>query len=392
MTPSRRALCLALAAALCLLTQAARGQEQTSSDYYVRTVDGKALIVQRLSWPGDENVSRYELVVERREPGGFVEIHRELTENTFVELSLRPGSYRYHVLMYNLLSRYEYTTNWVSLNIILAVRPELDRFSPKSFALYGREERQRELVLRGRNLAEGAELLLTPAGRITDRPPVAPRSFIPDPSGEEAAALFDASDLRPGRYRVTVRNPGGLETSLESFEIIRVGEFTLAAGYAPLVPLYGYLSDLFDRPVSPLGAYARFSYYPLPYPLRNLGIEAAAFWNYLESEKNSADISTHAEAFQVNLAYRIWLFDKPLALNIRAGGGLQYMAAFFIEFGRRKKDISTWIPLLDGGIFFQWNFHESFHAEIGAEYIHLLSVDRPQPGFLRPFLGAGWQF
>jgi hypothetical protein len=382
-----------------LFSPGAAAQEGGGSSHYVRTDDGKALIVQRLSWPGDENVSRYELVVEQKEPAGFTEIHREITENNFAELSLRPGSYRYRVLVYNLLSRFEYASNWTSLNIIRAVQPALVLFSPECFYLY--EEERWELRLRGRDLAEGAELSLIPAGGspapgtaagTAGREPVRPRSFILDPAGKGAAALFDAGDLRPGLYRITVTNPGGLEASLGPFEIRRVKKFALEAGYAPLVPLHGYLADAFDPASAPLGAYARFSLYPLKRRWRGFGIEGAAFWNRLGDEQNGAELSAQAAACQLDLAYRTRFLHRTLSLCVRAGGGIQYLGAFTIDFGRRETDLSTWMPLLDGGLSLEWNFYRAFHGAAGIEYIHLLSADHPRPGFIRPHLGLGWRF
>ena len=379
-----------------LFPPGAAAREEEGSSHYVRTDDGRARIVQRLSWPGDENVSRYGLVVERKEREGFVEIHREFTENNFAELSLRPGRYRYQILVYNLLGRFEYATNWTSLNIIPAVKPELVRFSPECFYLY--EEERWEMTLRGRNLTEGAELSLIPAGfpapeaGAAGRDPIRPRSFILDPSGEGATALFDAGDLRPGLYRVTVTNPGGLEASLAPFEIARVKKFDLEAGYVSLIPLYGYLTDSFDRSSAPLGAYGRFSLFPFKRRRRSLGVEGAVFWNHLEDMKNDAKLSAQAVACQLDLAYRMRFLHRTLSLRIRVGGGIQYLGAFTIDFGKRETDLSTWIPLLDGGVSLEWNFYRSFHAAAGLEYIHLLSVDHPPPGFIRPHLGLGWRF
>jgi hypothetical protein len=30
--------------------------------------------------------------------------------------------------------------------------------------------------------------------------------------------------------------------------------------------------------------------------------------------------------------------------------------------------------------------------EAGLDFTHFFTVDNPPPGYLRPFLGAGWQF
>ncbi|MDR1627099.1 MAG: hypothetical protein LBT33_11230 [Spirochaetia bacterium] len=84
---------------------------KTASDTHLR---------QRISWPRDENASHYELVVEKKDESGYTEVHRNVSRNTFDEVPVDRGSYRFKVRIYNLLGQFAHETNWASFNIIVA--------------------------------------------------------------------------------------------------------------------------------------------------------------------------------------------------------------------------------------------------------------------------------
>jgi hypothetical protein len=46
----------------------------------------------------------------------------------------------------------------------------------------------------------------------------------------------------------------------------------------------------------------------------------------------------------------------------------------------------------DAGLSLMWFFRKPFFAELGLDYIQSFSSDAARPGFIRPFIGAGYQF
>ena len=54
--------------------------------------------------------------------------------------------------------------------------------------------------------------------------------------------------------------------------------------------------------------------------------------------------------------------------------------------------ITVLIPVIAGGISFQWLVKRPFFMEAGLDFSHFFTVDDPSPGYLRPFAGMGWQF
>jgi hypothetical protein len=58
----------------------------------------------------------------------------------------------------------------------------------------------------------------------------------------------------------------------------------------------------------------------------------------------------------------------------------------------QSETINALLPAGSGGLSFLWAFKEPFFAETGLEFTHFFSVDKPAPGYLRPFLGLGSRF
>jgi hypothetical protein len=191
-----------------------------------------------------------------------------------------------------------------------------------------------------------------------------------------------------------IRNPGGLE-AVEPFTIsnFKSVDFTIAAGYAPIVPLYGFLFDLYSDFMYPAGAQVRADFFPIKRLWGFLGVEASFAWNYLKTEANSADISLHALDLKANVVYKKLLPNRTMALLARAGFGFFIINQFIFDFGSVQSDpINTWITAANGGLSFQWYIRKPFYVNLGIDYVHLFSVDKPRPGFLRPYLEAGWHF
>jgi hypothetical protein len=363
------------------------------STYFIRQADEGAVIVQRLVWPGDEDDFRCEAVIEKREEtpeGRFIEVYRESTQQNFIEISLGPGNYRYRLLVYNLLNQLEYTSNWAPFKILPAYQPKILRLSPDGF--YLEEYRAREIVLEGRNLREDSRVFLKP---LRDRDePVVPRRVIIEASGESARLVFDSGDLVSGSYVVYIQNPGGLEDSKPFF--IDLGKpfgVNIAAGYSPLLPLYGYLFDIFDDSFYPPGFDIRVSCILVKETWGYLGLEAVPYVNFLQAQKNGKDIDTRLSGIQINGLYKRWIETGRTSVNFRLGMGPAARGDFTYNSGATKNEASfTWMFALDTGVSFQWYIYSAAFVELGLDYERLLSKDSPEPGFLRPFAEIGWRF
>jgi hypothetical protein len=346
-------------------------------------------IIQRLSWYRDENDFRYEVIIEQQnESGEYTQIVRQDRTENFIELSLATGKYRYRVSVYNLLDRLEYSTNWANFSIDRARPPVLDRMSPSRFILTGKNEPW-IIELGGTHLLPESELSLHPAAGGNA---ILPAEYTASPDGTGGRVVFNSADLAAGRYELHIRNPGGFEALRECTVTNRLPfDLFISASYTPALPFYGYLSDLFDRRMCPLGFSLRADFLPLKGNWGSLGLEALVSWNYLSITKTALTASGNFFLFHLNLLYQYTLFPQ-LVLGLRLGGGQTTVMDLSHNFnGVRPDSVSTWILSMDGGISLKWIFHPHAFAELGLDYVNLFSASGPQ-GILFPFAGAGWKY
>jgi hypothetical protein len=346
-------------------------------------------IIQRLSWYRDENDFRYEVIIEQQnETGEYIQILRQERTENFIELSLAAGKYRYRVLVYNLLDRLEYSTNWANFSIDRARPPVLDRMSPGRFILTGENEPW-IIELKGTNLLPESELSLRPAA---GGDAVLPAEYTAFPDGNGGRAVFNSADLAAGRDELHVRNPGGFEALGECTVRNRLSfDLFISASYVPALPFYGYLSELFDSQMYPLGFSLRADFLPLKGNWGSLGLEALASWNYLSVTKTGLTASVNFFLSHLNLLYQYTL-SPQLALDIRLGGGQTTVLDLSYNLhGVRQDPVSTWMLSMDGGVSLKWIFHPHAFAELGLDYVNLFSASGPQ-GLLFPFAGAGWKY
>jgi hypothetical protein len=347
-------------------------------------------IIQRLSWFRDENDFRYEVIIEKQDENGFyIQILREDRTENFIEVSLAMGRYRYQVLVYNLLDRLEYSTNWAVFSIARARLPVLDRIRPSYLVLTGADELL-TIELKGTNLLPESELSLHPAG--AEGSPVLPVEYTAFPSENGGQVVFRSADLAAGRYELYIRNPGGFEAKRECVVRKRPPfDLFVSASYTPAFPVYGYLNDFFDGGIYPQGFSLRADFLPLRRPWGDLGMGAFVSWNYLSATQTGLDASARILNTHLNLLYQYTLSPR-LVLTVRLGGGQTSVMDLSYDLNGIVQDpFSTWMFSLAGGVSLKWLFHPHGFAELGLDYANLFAVDGPQ-GLLLPFIGAGWKY
>jgi hypothetical protein len=391
-------------------------EEPVGGENIIEQTEEGFRISQRLNWVGDEFAGRYEVLIEAlEEGGGYREVLRRSTVEPSIEVSLSPGKYRYKVLVYNLLGQIDYEMNWAALDVIRALPPALTRVNPETF-LVGKEE-QGEITLTGRNLVAESEVFLVLIDDARGRTAVVtPLAWLPDPSGERARVVLDKASLLPGRYEIHVRNPGNLEVSLDTLKVAyyRLLDVNLMAGYAVMAPVYGKVFSLVNGSVYPLGAIMRLGINPMG--RKNIAFELEPFfftsWPSRFSEEahalGSFDSPLLFTGFKAYGLYRVPFARDRMTFNLRFGGGLLLMNindyAGMTGGGYGVKNGMSLVPLIGGGISFQFFVTKSLFVEAGASFTHgIIKTDDDNnsgsdddtalmPGYIDPFLGVGWRF
>jgi hypothetical protein len=168
---------------------------------------------QRLTWTGDENTRRYEVVIEKEEDRSYRQIRRESIDVSFIAVILEPGKYRYRVTPYDFLDRPGENSNWINFQIRAVLNPELDSYSPNIF--YLNTETLHELSVSAKNLTPDTVIFLRRFGGAN----IFPVDIKVYEDSNNVRAFFDNDHLVLGYYEVIVRNPGWLEASREGFTI-----------------------------------------------------------------------------------------------------------------------------------------------------------------------------
>jgi len=385
-----------------------------AQEYYVKKDNGEPRIYQRLAWQADENALRYEVVIEQPAEEAYtkryVEIKREFTEDTFIEVSLSPGKYRYRVTAYDFLDRPGIPSEWAALEILQAQVPELLDFSPGVFYLDG--DPPWVISVTGRNVSEGAEVYLQHQRKgsvIVPREAVS--SFILNVPAEAAAVegdspveegaessvdlpedrsdglsddrpaeqdreyqqffwFFDTKQLAPGNYRLYIKNPGGFEASGGPFDIgfNPKSDIYISLAYTPLIPSF-------------VGAAARFGMVPLKKTFGFFGAELSVNWHYLTSRQ--------LIGAELSILYQKWLSGRNTAFTVRAGGGMAATAASqSSESETDSESMDTMLPLAKVGPGFLWLINKRFFMEAGIDVIFWFT-GKSTPGFIRPWLAGG---
>jgi hypothetical protein len=169
-------------------------------------------------------------------------------------------------------------------------------------------------------------------------------------------------------------------------------DITVSAGYRPLVPLYGQITELIKTDFFPLGAYSRLGIIPFKRRWGYLGFEFEPSWNYFLAKQEDFRVQAHIPGAAIYGVYQRRFSDRIMA-GIRIGGGIYSVLDYYFTFARGKTEpVTILIPAIAAGVSFKWFIKEPLFAEAGLDFTHFFTVDDPSPGYLRPFAGVGWRF
>lgn len=372
-----------------------------AQEYYLKEDEGESRIYQRLAWQADQNALRYEVVIEQLteeteeqseeetgEQSGeetFIEMQRVFTGESFIEVSLSPGKYRYRVTAFDFLNRPGIASDWAVLEILIARIPELLDFSPRVF--YVDVDSPRVITVLGRNISGDTEMYLQQQGK--DRV-IVPKEIVNNDSLSEEDAedsaeqyqqvflFFDRKRLVPGNYRLYLKNPGNFDASGGPFEIGFNPKFDMYIGlaYTPLIPSFA-------------GAAVRFGMVPIKKTFGFFGLELSANWHYITSNSGGYSASYQTIGPELNVLYQIWLSNRIMAITIRAGGGLGVTMNYRNADPELNTRIDSLLPLAKAGPGFLWLINRRFFIEAELDFIYWFTGMSHAPGFIRPWLGGG---
>jgi hypothetical protein len=371
-----------------------------------RTENEGDRFVQRLTWDHDPNVFKYEVSIER-ETGGVVE--RRVTTDSYIEVSLPPGRYKYTVDVYNLLDLFDYRMPVVSFEVLEALQPVITGWRPNVFNL---ADKNNEITFSGENLLDGAQILLVKSG---SRNGLVVSAEISGSTGTSACVRLPLEEIEKGKWTVYITNPGGLRAVVPGFTV-KSGErvnIDLSALYRPVIPVrpsysgethlfglefLGSGSFLFDTALVNdfyQGAGLRFAWLPFRTNWLNFGFLVEPRWADLTTRMEYAYTAPYMIGVSSSFLLQVLVLNQRLGLHISIGGGIVSLHDFHIisDEVTDYAGIDTLIlPFLDTGLSVKIYPFKSLFMEFGISWNITHPFDSPNLQYLNPQAGIGYSF
>jgi hypothetical protein len=186
---------------------------QTVGEYsYEKGPDGTPRFTQTLRWTADPNVRSYEVTVQTA--SGTPVLAASVTEPT-ISLHLAPGTYRYRIVLCNLLGKPEMELPWKDITVLKAEVPRIANYEPRIWFL---DDLKPEITLRGENLMPGATIELR--REASEEAPVRGRE-LGRVGSRELRVAFPVTSITAGRYAIVVTDPGGLSHTVSNALTVR---------------------------------------------------------------------------------------------------------------------------------------------------------------------------
>lgn len=387
-------------------------------NYYIKQDEnGVEEIVQRLSWEYIPDILEYEVVIEQntssedqkpakekskkkasakdadvQETSPFTEIYRTKTPDNFLEITLKAGSYRYRVTVYNLLGKEEAVSDWSYFDIIKAYPPEVRGVLPRNIFL--EEINDGKFSLSGKNLFSDSIYSLRKNGKSADK--YIGQLAEHDDENKKAVLQFDMKDLDVGTYNLTVTNPGGLSANDGPITIRfkKMMDFDVSGGYAVPVALY---DDTFKTYLNtntfPISIAARCSFMPFKHRFGYLGLGLSATYSRIFAIYDDYTIDGNFMTGFANFVYQLPVIKNRITLEAHGGAGVVFFNDVRFKFGH---DIVT-DPLnsidlaFDAGGAVQVYVLKRLYVDICADYVQAFIPDMSL-GMIVPSVSVGWQF
>ena len=196
-----------LASSILLFIAAFKALPQEANYRHYTDSSGNIVFAQKLTWQKYENIDHYRIEIEEiSKTSRRAKVLDKTTEENSIEVNLPAGTYRYRISIYNVLGNLETKSEWKEFEIFKATQPKIESISPENVEIEkDAEDKRKTLELTGENLLRQSKYRISDSGGTTD-------GKVETADGNSATVTFDFQGFPAGEYKLTVKNPGGLES------------------------------------------------------------------------------------------------------------------------------------------------------------------------------------
>lgn len=369
--------------------------------YMVETEEGTEYY-QRFEWQQIDYIQKYVFQLETKNAKtGLWEASEPIeTTDNHLEMPLDSGSYRYKIIVYNLLGKPELESDWIPIEVTKVYQPKVDSVNPSIVYL---ENQDGEIILSGKGLLDNSKLTFKSEEGFS----VAVENLGADDKFKELTMFAEPSLLLPGIYTVTVENEGGLSTTYSPITVKykKAWDFDVAVGLSCIANIFdSNFEQYFGRKIFPYGAGAKISVMPWKKSWGYLGFGLNA--NYIlmndlvmEPVITGYTLTGNYIAGYFDIVYQYPIRNQRKNNNVRAifeghaGAGLVMLNDITFHF---PHDIKTdpfnvlYLSANFGGSA-QYYLTRRLYIELNVDLTITPSLDMTM-GNLVPSLMIGWQF
>lgn len=363
--------------------------------YYVTEDEkGNQTLFQTFSWEQDDNVFKYEFIMEHLVKGKYVEIeHKELKENS-IDLSLVNGTYRYKLLAYNYLGFLEVETDWIPVEIVKAYQPKIFDVTPGTVFL---EEVQDGIYnVTGSELSSTTEYSLSKNMKNQDGRLKAEILEYDDKHKNKAKIKFDPEKLDVGKWTLVAKNVGGLHDFKQDVVVKwrKAVDLDVSLGYAPIffistpeIKKYFEKEDMWFVPE------VRVNFFPVKKRFGYFGVGLSGCFSGMDYKPDQYQLNTFFFTGNLDFVYQRYFIPKKLCLDLHAGVGVVGFTGMQFSFPHNiHSEPLTSINLsVNAGLALDYYFMKRLYGELGCDFTYAFMKDM-QLMFIQPQLSVGWQF
>ena len=350
--------------------QAQQAQQSSGSGRYV--IEQRYL--QQLVWIGDDYTLKYEVVIEQNDgvgaSGGYKAYIREFTEKPNFLVSLPLGKYRYRIIPYDYLEQPGEASDWVYIEIKPApiVSVKVQEADDGSYVLYPYENEQ---IVPGVN-----EIVIKNPDEKEQTTPAVDEAVIaaPDEKEQKAPIVEEIVIAAPEEKEQTAPVVEEIVTTTpDEPEIIREDEtekplnLYASVAWAPIIPLYGRLQEIFGNEFYAEGGFVRFGALYNKLQWFSPGIELLMSWYALNNTDGSDKIGLQTGVMGINIVAQKKLPYPKMAITLRAGFALAFQIGE-INIDQYSYTTGGIIPQVHAEASFLWVVYKQLYLEAGLGF------------------------
>lgn len=370
---------------------------------YMEETDEGIQYIQRFEWQQIDYIQKFEFCLEQKnaKSGAWEEIDRVETVESHVELPLDSGSYRYKIVVYNLLGKPEIESDWIPIEITRVYQPVIEKVTP---AIVYLENQDGEIILSGSGLLDDSIITF----KDSEGNDIPVENWGADDKKKELTFFVDPTLLDSGDYTVFIENEGGLSTSFAPITVKFKKAWDLDVSIG-LTGLFNLFDDTFDKFFGQKnflngGATARVSFMPWKHDWGYLGIGFNGSYILLNplvmpEITENYKISGNYVSGYLDFVYQYPIRNKKKNNNVRAifeghaGAGIVMLndIAFNFPHGIKTDPFNVMYLSANIGGAAQYYIGRHLYAELNCDFTFTPSNEITM-GNLVPSLSVGWQF